>query len=180
LEIGGPWDYALFVRRFRFGLLGLLLALGCAPTYHRAAPYRFDAQAASELQNRASDWCREKGEPVGRPSEPFRTDGCSMWPDGMFTGVTWQECCVEHDLAYWCGGTRQMRVEADRELQRCVAEQYGGWMGAVMRPGVLVGGHPWVPAYWRWGYGHRYPAPYYGLDEPLPPDATPESPKHAQ
>jgi hypothetical protein len=72
---------------------------------------------------------------------------------------------VEHDIAYWCGGTSEMRVEADHQLQRCVAERYRSWMGAVMRPGVLVGGHPWVPAYWRWGYGHAYPVPYYGLDD---------------
>lgn len=58
-----------------------------------------------------------------------------------------------------------MRAEADEQLERCVAETYGSWMGKAMKCGVRVGGHPWVPAYWRWGYGHAYPAPYYGLDD---------------
>ena len=83
-----------------------------------------------------------------------------MWPDGMFTGETWQTCCVEHDIAYWCGGTPAMRVEADEELRQCVGLRYHGWMGALMKPGVRVGGVPWLPAYWRWGYGHRFPEPY--------------------
>jgi len=87
-----------------------------------------------------------------------------MFPDGALTGTTWQECCVEHDIVYWCGGTPEMRVEADLQLKSCVADRYASWMGAVMRPGVGVGGHPWMPAYWRGGYGHKYPAPYYGLD----------------
>jgi hypothetical protein len=33
-------------------------------------------------------------------------------------------------------------------------------MGAVMHPGVCVGGAPYVPAYWRWGYGHKFPKGY--------------------
>jgi hypothetical protein len=37
-------------------------------------------------------------------------------------------------------------------------------MAYTMKLGVGVGGHPWVPAYYRWGYGHDYPAPYYGSD----------------
>jgi hypothetical protein len=40
-----------------------------------------------------------KGEPAGTPTRAFLTDGCSWWPDGA-----WQECCVTHEIAYWCGG----------------------------------------------------------------------------
>lgn len=29
-----------------------------------------------------------------------------------------------------------------------------------MKPGVWLGGAPCVPAYWRWGDGHEYPAGY--------------------
>ena len=143
----------------------VLLALGCAPTYHRAPSYRFDRLAATELETRAQRWCEERGEPAGPPSLPFATDGCSMWPDGMFTGDAWQSCCVEHDIAYWCGGPPRLRAEADETLRRCVVESFARWMGALMHAGVALKGHPWVPAYWRWGYGHDYPAPYYGLDE---------------
>jgi hypothetical protein len=137
-----------------------LLLLACAPTYHRASPYRFDHAAAAAIETKARDRCRDLGFPAGEPTERFRTDGCSMWPDGMFTGETWQRCCVEHDMAYWCGGTRAMRKDADRELRECVGREYRSWMGAVMYPGVYLGGAPHVPAYWRWGYGHRYPKGY--------------------
>ena len=140
--------------------IGLVLALGCTPTYHRASRYRYDRSAAAALEARADAKCRERRGPLPMPAEPFRTDGCSLWPDGMFTGESWQSCCVEHDIAYWCGGTRGMRRQADEALRQCVAERYHGWMGALMKPGVRVGGAPWVPAYWRWGYGHKYPAGY--------------------
>lgn len=153
------------VLRSALARLGLLAALGCAPTYHTADPYRFDPVAAAQLQERAARYCAERGEPAGRPTEPFRTDGCSMWFDAMVTGESWQDCCVEHDIAYWCGGTKAMRREADAELERCVAGHYRRWMGALMEPGVRVGGAPWVPAYWRWGYGHEYPAGYSGPDD---------------
>jgi len=146
--------------RSLFKLVGILAALGCAPDYHTAAAYRFDPLAAAKLEERAARECAERGEPAGRPTESFRTDGCSMWPDGMFTGESWQSCCVEHDIAYWCGGTEAMREKADAELKRCVGDRYRDWMGALMKPGVRLGGAPWIPAYWRWGYGHEFPAGY--------------------
>jgi hypothetical protein len=137
-----------------------LIALGCAPTYHRASPYRFNDLAAAALEKHAAEECRLRGEPAGPPTEPFRTDGCSIWPDGAFTGETWQACCVEHDVAYWCGGTQAMRAEADEKLKECVGDRYHDWMGALMKPGVRIGGAPYIPAYWRWGYGHKFPAGY--------------------
>jgi len=144
----------------RVVLICVLAALGCAPNHHTADAYRFDPLAAAALEERAASECAALGEPAGKPTEPFRTDGCSMFPDGMFTGESWQSCCVEHDIAYWCGGTAEMREQADDELKRCVGERYHGWMGALMRPGVRAGGAPWIPAWWRWGYGHEYPAGY--------------------
>jgi hypothetical protein len=67
---------------------------------------------------------------------------------------------VEHDIAYWCGGTKAMRMEADEKLETCVGDRYHDWMGALMKPGVCIGGTPYIPAYWRWGYGHEFPAGY--------------------
>ena len=34
-----------------------------------------------------------------------------------------------------------------------------------MRAGVRVGGHPVVPMYFRWGYGHAYSGGYPGTGE---------------
>ena len=145
--------------------IGWLAALGCAPLYHTADPYRYDHRAAANLEQRATQACADRHWPAGMPTEPFRTDGCSIWPDGMFTGETWQACCVAHDITYWCGGSEQDRDDADDELGRCVGEHYKRWMGALMKPGVCVGGAPWIPAYWRWGYGHAYPAGYSDATE---------------
>jgi hypothetical protein len=143
----------------------LLFVLACAPTYHTAEVVRYDLATRAQLEARAQAECAARLAPLAGPpappSEPFRTDGCSWWPDAMFTGDGWQGCCIEHDLAYWCGGTAQMRRDADEALRQCVAKDYAGWVGAVMKPGVRLGGAPWVPAYFRWGYGHPYPAGYF-------------------
>jgi len=79
------------------------------------------------------------------------------WPDG-----TWGDCCVEHDITYWCGGSRSDRREADRLLRACAARSVTGWrgatLGALLEAGVFVGGAPWLPSPWRWGYGHPFPS----------------------
>jgi hypothetical protein len=136
------------------------LAAGCAPTYHTAPVYRFDHVRASALESRAAQACSDLGQPAGPPDRAFATDGCTLWFDGWWTGRTWQQCCVEHDIAYWCGGSREQRRTADDELRACVAAEYDGWMGAVMWLGSRVAAHPEVPAHWRWGYGVDDPAPY--------------------
>ena len=52
---------------------------------------------------------------------PFTSDGCSAFPDGTPSQKTlWLECCYEHDYAYWKGGTREERAEADQALRACV------------------------------------------------------------
>lgn len=78
-----------------------------------------------------------------------------MFPDG-----DWGGCCVEHDLAYWYGGTWRQRLKADRALRNCVASQGGFWytvLAWAMFFGVRVGGMAVWPTPWRWGYGWRWP-----------------------
>ena len=56
--------------------------------------------------------------------EPFRSDGCSLFPDGTLADKTlWQECCVEHGLSYWRGGTREERERADLRLRDCIPKK---------------------------------------------------------
>ena len=58
----------------------------------------------------------------GQTLQPFSSDGCSAFPDGTLTNPKeWLQCCRQHDLAYWRGGTEEERQAADRELQECVA-----------------------------------------------------------
>lgn len=88
------------------------------------------------------------------PPFPYSTDGCSMFPDGV-----WQSCCLAHDVAYWCGGDKDDRINADRELRRCVNEIVPT-VGSFIYGGVRLGEHPLLPFPWRWGYGFPYPHPY--------------------
>jgi hypothetical protein len=88
---------------------------------------------------------------------PFTTDGCSMFPDGTSSEPTlWQQCCIEHDFAYYAGGTRDARADADEALEVCVTGVANAALGNLMWSGVRVGGSPAFDTPWRWGYGWAY------------------------
>jgi len=130
--------------------LALVLgAAGCTPLRHSIEPYESDPAQAAAIEARAAQRCRLS------PERKFTTDGCSMFPDSG-----WVQCCVEHDLAYWCGGSAAQRLEADRGLQDCVAALGQPETAWWMKLGVRVGGHPWWPFPWRWGYGWDWPHGY--------------------
>ena len=74
-----------------------------------------------------------------------------MWPDGH-----WRHCCVIHDKAYWQGGTKSERKQADINLMCCIAQQGHPFMALFMYCGVQIGGHPLWPFPWRWGYGYKW------------------------
>ncbi len=133
--------------------LALPLAACTSLERHTAEPYRSDPARAAALEQEATAFCASR-RPDDPPTHPFRFDGCSMFPDG-----DWVACCQRHDFAYWCGGSAADRSAADRELERCVAEKHPA-LGPLMWAGVRVGGGPWVPAWFRWGFGHDYPACY--------------------
>jgi hypothetical protein len=157
------------VRRFaglRAGVaLVALLGSGCAttPMTHTTEPYRGDPEEARALEQRAAQVCVERRGEDDLPPHPFTTDACSSWPD-----ASWKHCCVEHDISYWCGGSAEDRRRADRELRDCVAETAGCGLPGMMRAGVWIGGAPWQPAPWRWGYGWDYYRAYDAeADTPL-------------
>jgi protein tyrosine phosphatase (PTP) superfamily phosphohydrolase (DUF442 family) len=94
----------------------------------------------------------------------FASDGCSRFPNGTpQSPERWRHCCLEHDLAYWRGGSYDERLAADRELEACVAAGGEAQVGAVMFQGVRLGGSPWWPTPYRWGYGWPYPRGYQPL-----------------
>lgn len=102
---------------------------------------------------------------------PFTTDGCSSWPEGTRAKPQlWHSCCVEHDKVYWQGGTQAQRRDADRALRQCVKSLGKPITGAVMELGVRLGGHPYLPTRFRWGYGWPYPSRYESNTQP---DAEP-------
>jgi hypothetical protein len=87
------------------------------------------------------------------PLHPFKSDGCSCWPDG-----DWVECCVvRHDLVYWMGGTWEQRERADMELRDCLAKEGHPVVTWMIYYDVRVGGVWWLPSQFRWGFGRDYP-----------------------
>lgn len=99
---------------------------------------------------------------------PFTSDGCSGFPDGTFEeNALWLDCCVEHDRTYWIGGTREERAEADQALKECVAAVGRPHIAQLMLAGVRVGGSPYLPTHFRWGYGWPYPRGYEPVPEEL-------------
>jgi hypothetical protein len=137
-------------------LLAAAAALGgCTPLRHAAVFYEMDPAELLRLEQRALERCAGARADRRLPPYAFTTDGCSAWPDG-----DWLECCVEHDTAYWCGGSARARAEADATLGACLARRGHPVLGDLMHLGVRIGGHPWLPFPWRWGYGWDWPYPY--------------------
>ncbi len=105
-----------------------------------------------KLQSAAVEFCKQQRLNASLPPYPFTTDQCSVWPDG-----DWQSCCIEHDFAYWCGGSGKQRVQADNRLEHCVKAKGHPVMSKIMRLGVRLGGLSIWPLPWRWGYGWDWP-----------------------
>ncbi len=96
--------------------------------------------------------------------KPFTSDGCSMFPDGTLSQQQlWLECCTEHDKAYWAGGTYQQRKQADIALKQCVTAVGEPQIAQLMLAGVRVGGSPYWPTQFRWGYGWPFGRGYQAL-----------------
>ncbi len=111
--------------------------------------------------------------------KPFTSDGCSAFPDGTLDQKDlWLGCCRAHDLAYWQGGTKQQRQAADAELKECVSAVGEPEIATLMLAGVRVGGTPYLPTGFRWGYGWNYPRFYGPLTEEELAQVKNEKDKH--
>jgi len=97
--------------------------------------------------------------PVGKektkPNYPpgFVSDGCTFFPDGKY-----RDCCVAHDLDYYKGeGGFKARRKADKRLYKCIRKKKKGWkygfIATMMYLGVRMGGMPFLPTPFRWGFG---------------------------
>jgi hypothetical protein len=128
-------------------------------------PYTKDKQKRNAVELLAENYCDRKRNYPGatavkkQPDFIFTTDGCSRAPDDG-----WVECCIVHDIPYWCGGSEADRVAADEFLQQCVNKQ-NGFFSSLFYTGVRLGGSPWLPTPWRWGYGWEvWPHDYEPLE----------------
>lgn len=92
--------------------------------------------------------------------KPFGTDGCSVvGPIVRFFGYRNEkirDCCVEHDRAYWRGGSLREKRRADVRFRHCLIVKAGVTrrLAAVMWLGVAIGGFIPHPNF-RWGFGRK-------------------------
>ena len=96
----------------------------------------------------------------------FTSDGCSLFPDrSLINDDDWCDCCLEHDIAYWQGGTEAQRLKADQKLRDCVLKKTGNRaLAETMYQGVRFGGSPYFYNWYRWGYGWSYERKYQELN----------------
>lgn len=83
----------------------------------------------------------------------FKTDNCSLFFD-----LDYADCCVAHDLEYFEGGSWKERWRADSRLRKCVSAKKGWWhkpLSLAIWSGVRVGGVPFLPTSFRWGFGKK-------------------------
>jgi len=93
--------------------------------------------------------------------KPFKSDGCSGWQSLMWKKLfkklpPWESCCIIHDVSYYLGGSKKQRLEADIKLLKCVIENRHPYWAIIMFLSVRIGGTPYLPTSWRWGYGVPY------------------------
>jgi hypothetical protein len=95
----------------------------------------------------------------------FESDGCTLFPDNSpIDKSDWCECCFEHDVSYWQGGTEDERLKADEVLRDCVKEKTGDEnLASIIFQGVRLGGSPYFYNWYRWGYGWDYDRKYKKL-----------------
>lgn len=135
-----------------------VLAAGCTPVSHRLPRFRDWPSEAARVEREAALACaRARGSRATLPPHPFTSDGCSLWPDG-----DWLDCCVAHDVEYWCGGDGAERRAADGRLRQCLAEAHQETLAVLMYLGARLAGAAWLPLPWRWGYGWDWPQPSTG------------------
>lgn len=136
-------------------MLAACAVAGCTPYRHAAVFYAMEPTELRLVEKRALERCAATRVDGRLPPYAFTTDGCSAWLDG-----DWTDCCVEHDAAYWCGGSAKARAAADEALRSCLARRGHPPVLDFVYLGVRVGGHPWLPFPWRWGYGWDWPYRY--------------------
>lgn len=95
----------------------------------------------------------------------FQFDGCSCFPEGTWKDPDlWEQHCLVHDYRYWQGGTRRERKLADRKLRDGIRSKGKPIVAQLAYAGVRIGGTPWLPTPWRWGFGWRgFPRGYREL-----------------
>ena len=84
----------------------------------------------------------------------FSTDGCSIVPDGPPNDPNkWKNCCVDHDISYWMGGTSTDREISDLIFRYCMEKTGSPEWAIVYYLGVRINAWPGSGQSFQWGYG---------------------------
>jgi hypothetical protein len=98
--------------------------------------------------------CTTLQQPPPNVLKVFTSDGCSLSPNGTSASPnSLLKCCIHHDYAYWKGGTRDERAQADLDLKACVTKASSERVGEIFYRAVHVGGSNVFKTDFRWGYG---------------------------
>ena len=69
-------------------------------------------------------------------------------------------------MAYWRGGSKGERKQADHALRVCILERTKNkTLAGMIYNGVRAGGSPVYPTWYRWGYGWKYGKGYQPLTD---------------
>jgi len=86
-----------------------------------------------------------------------KSDGCTL-----IGGKEFRACCVAHDRDYFFGGTIKERRKSDKRLFECVVKKKS-FAAKLAAPfiwlGVRIGGLPFLPTSFRWGFGKKSKTP---------------------
>jgi hypothetical protein len=64
------------------------------------------------------------------------------------------------------------RKQTDRYFRQCIAQADHRVLSELYYMGVRLGGTPYLPTPWRWGFGWNYPHGYESLCEPATADGS--------
>jgi len=95
-----------------------------------------------------------------RPDIPFKSDGCSggmswFWRTFLRRDPPWEGACRDHDYAYWYGGSKDDRLQADICLAAHVTLAGYPLTAFIMYYAVRIGGMPSWRFSWCWNYGSK-------------------------
>jgi len=88
---------------------------------------------------------------------PFTADGCPTFPYSIEypNQDKWALCCIQHNVAYWKGGSSDDRQDADKQLRACIIEQGDANAAGLVYVGVRQRDMDLITLTRRWGYGWK-------------------------
>lgn len=137
------------IRLFLFSVL-ILSALGTIILHE----YFSTPVTTPELQAEAMGYVHTNNKAV--PPQPFTQDSCTLFPNRL----PWHDfrtACLQHDIAYWAGGSGEERLAADVAFRDAISHTgpIGPVFGYLMYGGVRVFGDSLLTKLTNanWGYG---------------------------